>query len=189
MGSSASGHSSLNQYRFVINGTSLSNVQWGFRQNGDGFIPGCDPEIIICASHCHLGELKIGKQHKSNTTKQSIAAFSCEPHGISNHWQLNSLFNSLFSWQQRYHQSSASLALFEENLLVASAFLSWRASNVVSVSMSWHHQGEVVIILRYQISYSNAQFVANDMIFIIPLVWKSAWWTMHNIYPMKYIRS
>ena len=61
---------------------------------------------------------------------------------VSNNRQLDCLFNSLFSYQQWKHLSSALPALSEENLPFAGGFLSQRASDAESYSMTWRHPDE-----------------------------------------------
>ena len=62
---------------------------------------------------------------------------SNEHQGILKNWQLDCLFNSFSSWQQRKRQRSALVALCKGNPLVTSGFPWERASNVESISMWW----------------------------------------------------
>ena len=72
-----------------------------------------------------------------------LTATSPECHGISNHQQLFSLFNSLFRSITKQNQSFTLLAFFEGNPQVTGEFSSQRNSNVESDSLSWHlHEGQ-----------------------------------------------
>ena len=58
--------------------------------------------------------------------------------GISNHQQLNCLFNSSSTHQGKYHSSTLP-SLCEGNPLVTGGFPSQRVCNVESISMLWYH--------------------------------------------------
>ena len=65
-----------------------------------------------------------------------IIVTSHKCHTISNHQQIDSLFNRFFCWQQRKHESSLLQALCDRNPQITSGFPSQRASNAESFSMS-----------------------------------------------------
>ena len=91
----------------------------------------------------------------SSNRQTAVDAFRCgfwwditvtlhEHHGISDHQQLDCLFNSEIMLTSKGTSSSVLLPLCEGNPLVTSGFPSQRATNAENVSISWHHHDETL---------------------------------------------
>ena len=106
-----------------------------------------------------------------------ITVTSHESHGISNHQELNRLFNSFSRLVKKKHQCSALLALCEWNLSATGGFHTWKASDVESVSVSWH-QYHIWLCPMYN-HYSNfiMSMMASQIIsltIVYPIVYSGA---------------
>ena len=77
---------------------------------------------------------------KLNKTMGYRLGVTVTPHGVSNRWHLDWLFNSLFKLQRK-HQSHYWPLWGEIHVAVVCAFSSQRFSNIERISMSWSRRG------------------------------------------------
>ena len=87
----------------------------------------------------------IHNQYPGNQFPITVMSHMC--HGISNHWQLYSLMNSLFRLTAKEHSSSALLALSERNPLDSlhkGPVLMWKST---TVQLTW--AGHYLIIVSF----------------------------------------
>ena len=133
-------------------------------------------EIYWSISGC--GGYKMIPQN-SFLLQDHITVMSHECYGMSNHWQLICLFNSCLDWHQWEYHSFTLLALCVGNPLLTGGFSLQRASNVESVSMSWHHYKDRNSLWSLQVISKCFNW---QLVWYIWFTWwgKSWCWDLHH---------
>ena len=104
-------------------------------------------DILVRAPHftrCSYWDIyRHSECHTSGDVYTTMTSYI--PHGVSNHWQVHCLFNSLLELTTEETSNAASLALCEKGV-----FPSQVTNNAESVSMPWRHHEVLTTVLISQ---------------------------------------